>query len=250
MDMKILAGLGALCALSAVACASTIWNYDYSGESQNTAAGTISSLNGKFNTDSDLFEWDVTYSDGTAKDTDGFWLVISPGPNPKGHNFEFAIMYFDASDINNPNLTIFRYNGQNSENSYLNPGQLLASSRVDAGVQVKTMIATQTGASRRFQIGVDATAINGLFGPPTEPDWAGIQFGTGTNFGDQDGRIGIWMHNVRGLSTAYNDAGALIDWDYSSQGWLDLSNRPVTIPAPTAAALLGLGALVSGRRRR
>lgn len=210
------------------------------GIAVSTAAGTVSSLDTKYTPSTNMFSWNVTFSDGVAKDTDGFWLVVGPGPNPKGSAYEYAIMYFDASSLANPNVTIYRYNGNNGDDSFTNPGQLLATTKTGGQTTIQSVSASQGSGARTFSFQVNATTINSLFGPPTYPDWKGIQFGT---------TIGIWMHPVAQLTTKYNNSGGLSQFSYYSEGFYDGANTP-TVPVPATAALLAMGGVIASRRRR
>ena len=75
------------------------------------------------------FDWSYTVTD----DNDGFWLVVSPGPNPKGNATELAILFGDLGNSNDPNdnrLTAYVYNGKNNQDKHSsldNPGILLDS---------------------------------------------------------------------------------------------------------------------------
>ena len=66
-----------LTALAGVAVSSSAfggtqtWNYNGVSPSQNANAGTISNIASTYNTTSEVFTWDVTYSNGATKDTDG-----------------------------------------------------------------------------------------------------------------------------------------------------------------------------------
>lgn len=211
------------------------WNYNGVSPSQNANAGMISNIDASFNNATDQFSWDVTYSNGVTKDTDGFWLVVSDGPIPRGVANQFAIIYFDATNLASPKVSIYRYSGQNNGLSWSSPADLLASSQI--GGSGISATATQTGGQRRFQLSLDATAINSAF---ASADWEGIEFGPS---------IGVWFHTVGGASTSYNSAKKLTRFDYNKEGWLDASDL-TTIPAPGSVALLGLAGVFAARRRR
>lgn len=212
------------------------WNYNGVSPSQNPGGGQISNIDASFNNVTDAFTWDVTYSNGVTKDTDGYWLVVSNGPVPRGTADQFAIIYFDASNLAAPKVSVYRYSGQNNGLSWQNPANLLASSQV-AGSGISAT-ATQTGGQRRFQLSLDATAINAAFPAPA---WEGIEFGNS---------IGVWFHSVGGLSTGYHSTSKKLNkFDYTREGWLDLDNQ-TTIPTPGAAAMMALAGLVAARRRR
>ena len=142
--MKTVFAAIALCTLAGTASAGLTYGWNYNGPGQNNTAGTPQ-IQSTFNTANDVFTWNVQFADGVSKDTDGYWLVVSPGPNPKNHQHEFGIIYFDASNINNVKATIYRYNGQNSDNSFQNPGQLLAST-LNSSADIVTATASQTGS--------------------------------------------------------------------------------------------------------
>ncbi len=239
--MKFVAAFALACLTAATAAhAAPVYSYTYSSGGQNNSAGTPV-INSTFDTNTDAFTWNVSFADGVARDTDGYWLVVGPGPNPKGHAFEYAMIYFDASTINNVRVSIYRYNGQNSDNSYTNPGDLLASSLIGGPTNIVAS-ASQTGGTRNFNLSLDATYINGLFGPPGQPDWEGINYGA---------NIGVWFHPLGGLTTAYNANSRLTSFSYARSGWVDLENGVTTlIPTPGSMGVLALGGLVASRRRR
>lgn len=218
------------------------WVWDGSSPTQNTAGGTISSLVSTFDDNSDVFTWDVTFSDGVAKNTNGYWLVVSDGPNPKGINSQLAIMYFDATNLADPKVSIYRYNGANNTSSFQSPGDLLASTE-GAGASDIVASASQSAGKRTFKLSVDATAINAKYAPgaPTVfPDWEGIEFGQ---------KIGMWFHSIKNAKFQYQ--GEHLTGLTGTAGWLDGSHECThIIPAPGAAVLAGLGGLMAVRRRR
>lgn len=244
-------GLFAAIAATAIASAASGAIYTFQSNNPgldipgaNTDAGTASNITSTYDSATSMFTWNVTFSDGQAKGTNGFWLVVGPGPNPKGIDHEYAIMYFDASSLANPNVSIFRYNGLNADTSYTNPGDLLATTKTGGQTTIQNVTAGPATGPRTFSFKVNAATINSAFGSPTYPDWKGIQFGTG-NPGSE---IGIWFHPVDGLQTTYDANNKLKTFTYATQGWYDGEYNHA--PAPASAALLGLGGLVAARRRR
>jgi hypothetical protein len=216
----------------------------------NTAGGRLSNLDARFNPTTDRFNWNFTVSDGVAMDTDGYRLVVGPGPNPRISQFEYAIIYFDASNLSNPNVSIYRYNAENNTSSFSNPGDLLATNRMSGQSTIQAS-ASQNGAARTFNLQVDAATINNLFGPPGQPDWQGIRFGEAQNPTNVTNKIGIWFHPVGGLTASYDNANQLTSFNVGTQGWYDGSNTTVVlVPAPASAAMLGLAGLFVARRRR
>ena len=237
--MRHVLAIAALCA-AAGSASGALFQWNSNGAGQDNSGGTISSINSTFNSSSKVFTWDVSYSNGATADTDGFWLVVSPGPNPKGHAHEFGIIYFDASSIGNTKVTVYRYNGQNADNSFTNPGHLLASSLNPMDTQILSHSASQMGATRSFSVSINASVINSLFTPPTYPDWTGIEFGN---------KIGVWFHSGKGRDTACGANGGVTRFSYGGQGWRDLCDQR-TGPTPGALRRAGAGWVLAARRRR
>lgn len=247
MKIRSVLALASALVLPAVAAQASLiyqWNYGGTSSSENTAGGNISNIVATYTPSSEVFSWDVTFSDGVTKDTDGYWLVVGPGPNPNGSAGQYAIVYFDATNLAAPTVSIFRYNGQNNGQSFSSPGDLLLTNRNNASSGI-TASGSQSGTQRRFQLSFDATGVNSRYGPsssPAFPDWIGIEFG------DQ---IGVWFHAVGGLQTGYNSNNKLNRWDKQREGWFDAENLTTTrIPAPGVASVLALGGLIAARRRR
>lgn len=238
------------CALSATfglaaAAHATIHNYVTTdpaadGVTVNTAAGTVSNLQASYDTVLQKFTWNVTFSDGVSKNTNGYWLAVSPGPMPQGTAGEFAIIYFDASNFASPTATIYRYNGLNDASSYLSPADLLASSLTPAQTTIM-LSASESAGARTFNLMVDAAAINGAYGPPTFPLWEGIQFDT---------EIGIWFHPTSSTITSYSGNALSFFGHVGPGGWYDGTDITTFIPSPGSVALLAIAGLFAGRRSK
>lgn len=233
------AALGLNLGLASVSQA-TIFTYATSdpalqGVTVNTAGGTVSDLLAQFDTVTDKFTWNVTFNDGVTKNTNAYWLVVSTGSMPMGNN-QLAIIYLDATaSITNPIVSIFRYGGQNDPTSYVTPGDLLATT-LNMGQTDIMVSGSNSGASRTFNLMVDATAINNLF---PSPPWDGIEFGQ---------EIGLWFHPSTQAITSY--AGNKLNfYGYAGpSGWYDGSH--IQTPAPGALVLAGLAGVTALRRRR
>lgn len=242
--MKIVIGALAALAMAGAANAGVVWNYNVTGaqfaadsnDGVNTAAGTVSSVNAQFDTNLQKFTWNVSFSDGVSKNTNGYWLVVGPGDVPRGTADEYAIMYFDATNLASPTVSVYRYNGLNDASSYLNPADLLATTR-QAGQTTITASASEGAGTRTFNLMVNAATINALF-PGQVPDWKGIKFGN---------QIGFWFHPVANTFSTYS-GNNLTFFGGSPIGWYD--GRNVLVPAPGVAALAALGGLLVARRRR
>lgn len=243
--MKKFVCAAAALALAGAAQAGVVWQYDRDGagfaadanDGVNHAAGQVSQVSASFDTNLQKFTWNVSFNDGVASNTQGYWLVVSPGPVPRGTADEFAIMYFDARNLAAPTVSVYRYNGLNDASSYLNPADLFATTR-QAGQTTITASASETGTARTFNLMVDATAINALF-PGQVPDWKGIQFGQ---------NIGFWFHPVANLVSSYS-GNNLTFFGGSPIGWYD-GRDGRTVPTPGSLALVGLAGLAAIRRRR
>ena len=227
------------CAVAAVLSAMTVsahaayYTYTDGNPSGNAGGGEIHSISTSYSDAAEIFSWEYTIDNVN----DGFWLVVSDGPNPKAAQAdEYAIFY---GDLNNNILSAYQYNGDNNANSYNNPGNLLdqwngALTTTDNGN------GTETTSFSVNVSGINSTNIG--------PDWEGTQFGE---------KISIWFHPSRGSVFNYDDK-EITQFGYKGQGWHDSSNKttieepidPNEIPAPSALFLLGLGLLGMTYARR
>ncbi len=252
-NLALILGLGLMAATQASA---SVYQYNPTTITQGGnigTVGTITDFNASFNDATDQFSWSSTIEDGAA---DGFWMVMSSGPNPKGHANEYTILYGDTV---NSRLTAYVYKGLNSSNSW-NNGQFIGS----YGLSSST-----SGNATTFSFNIDASSINQA--APPIIDAAGNQTGTGfTLAGPTDiwqgltigpDTAGVWYHPVV-LDTSpgnlqYAANGSLWDFAYTASSWNDVANQPVTpggpsgVPEPnTLVLLLGAGLIGAGMKRK
>jgi len=212
------------------------------------AGGTIGGISTTFDTASNRFTWSVTFTDQV---TQGFALVLTSGPNPKGHAGELAIVYFDNTNMASPRVSVYNYNGLNTLTSYKDGNASAGNQAPDRitnttleGPAFESVTAVDANGKRTLSFAMDATSVNlhdPLYPNPQGNDWTGLAYGS---------KMGIWFHPLKNLTTAYNTSGYLTNWS-GTQGWMDGNNISTReVPAPGAAALAGLGGLLAARRRR
>lgn len=209
----------------ASAASALSWQYDCAPCSGNGAAGAMTSLTTTFNDSTNVFNFDATFSATNGNLPNAGWLVVSPGPNPKGNVDEYAILYMDHA---NATVTAYVYNGQNSANSWVD---------VNGYLETYTNALTVTdpaAGQRNVSMTIDATTINSL---SLGADWVGVKFGS---------KMGLWYHPATG-GFSYDGKGRITGFKSGTAGWYDkadLATRP--IPEPSAALAFGIGALLVG----
>ncbi len=228
------------CAVAAVLSAMTVsahaayYTYSIDNPSGSAGGGDIKNISTSYSTTAEIFSWEYKIDNIN----DGFWLVVSDGPNPKAAQAdEYAIFY---GDLNSNTLSAYQYNGDNNAVSYLNPGNLLQQWN-GALTTFNNGDGTETTSFSVNVSGINSTNIG--------PDWDGTQFGK---------EIGIWFHPSRGSAFKYDDKGQITQFGYKGQGWHDSQGQTTTeepldpneIPSPSALFLLGLGLLGMTYARR
>ena len=241
------AALAAACSVASADVYSWEWNAGDTGTSSN--GGAIENIDMRFNTASERFIFDVTFSDQISN---GYTLAVSPGDNPKGHAGELALLYFDATDMNNVRVNAFAYNGLNAQTSYYDgspdggvqaPDQIQSSlNAIDAAMISAT--ASDNAGQRTFTLALDASVINAHVpanpGPNGPGEWTGLAY---------ESLMGIWFHPVTNLQTGYGADGYLESWS-GQQGWLDGTNFSTSVPAPATSAILAVLGFGGRHRRR
>ncbi|MEN0021603.1 MAG: hypothetical protein AAF747_12070, partial [Planctomycetota bacterium] len=202
--------------------------------SPNDAAGRIVEVNASWKPQQERLSFDVL----TEGKTDGFWLVLSPGDNPKGDDGELAIFYFDRGiQSGTPTLSAYAYNGQNKANSFNTPGDFIVSTLDGSGWDAQLTVDIGPNG-HRLGFDIDASVIQSH-----NPARSGSEPWTGAAFGE---RVGFWLHTLDDGSdlASYNNSGQLNNFRSGvTQGWYYSANiTTTTIPAPGVVAE-GLGAL-------
>lgn len=257
-QLRILAVSLSAVALSASALAGNtyVWNWNEGDAGNpNNGGGTFKKVSASYNVNTQTLGWYMTFGavpGSPSLQTDGFWMALSSGPNPKGHAGQLAIFYMDAKS-NTPVLNVFAYNGVNGDNSYKDGSAAsgtqapdkIASSLVDNSFVQDLSVVVNADGTRTLGFTVKVDQINGhnpLYPGPNGPsEWEGAMFGE---------KIGVWAHSVAGLARSYSN-GYLTNFTYQKTGWLDLENQNTTVvPEPATLAVLGAGALALVRKRR
>lgn len=258
MNSRLTVAAGLVLVASLAGAQTRTWAWNEGDDSYNNDGGKIKRISSYFNATTNDLAWHMTFGEvpsSNALKTDGFWLVLSDGPNPKGFAGQLAIFYLDVKNAANPVLTVYGYNGLNSDSSYKDGSQ-------NAGIQAPDKIASSIANNSFVQ---ELTVVNNGDGtrtlgftvntndsnqniknhvplyPETSP-WEGAQYGS---------KIGVWVHQVAGLNTSYGQDGFLTNFSYQKAGWLDLQNKTTTpVPEPFTMGILGLGAYAVTRLRR
>lgn len=133
-------------------------------------------------------------------DKDGFWLVVSDGPNPKKNANEYAILYGDR-EANR--ITAYTYDGENNANSF-QTGTFL-------GTYENAFAAAGTHPTQGYDLTMfklDVAAINGAFGG----EWDGVAQGE---------QSGIWFHQSADSNFTYGADGEITGYNFGSQMFVD-----------------------------
>ncbi|MFW5426576.1 MAG: VPLPA-CTERM sorting domain-containing protein [Methylophagaceae bacterium] len=200
--------------LAANASAATFSYERTNGTLGGSAGGTFDSISSSYNQTTNQLDWAITNGQMAAGAVDGFWLVLSSGPNPKSSDKQLAIVY---ADFNSNTLLAYTYNGLNNANSITSPGVLIGD--FSAGI-------INSGNTVGFSI--DVSSINSFYDTNVEPDWEGMQYGE---------NIGVWFHTTVGTSITGN-AQSGYNFGYRRQAWYDTNMENTTVvPVPAALFL-------------
>ncbi|MEM1027182.1 MAG: PEP-CTERM sorting domain-containing protein [Planctomycetota bacterium] len=264
--------------------------YEYSNTNVGTPAisgtdATIDEVFAQWDENTNYFTWSALYSATDAADLPtGFTLVVNDGPMPKGHLGELAVIYFEAEEQFEGNLSApstvsaYAYNGGSSASAHRTsdfrdvqsqtpaPPDQIATSRDGSLNVIDTEFQEfeDAGRQHRFvRLVFDASSINSHV--PLQPSidtmdndapltWTGIQFAQ---------MIGIWFHPFNNINPEY-DANGFLEFGVAgptvNEGWqvvrnnygfFDVDNlQAVKVPEPASAMLLLAGTAALGFRGR
>lgn len=232
MKLKYAAALAGL-ALSSTAMATPtyIYNADFSAFETGDGAGFITDFTAKYDSSNETLSFSSTIEENDEGAlADGFWLVLSDGPDPKNDASEYAIFYADRFS---GNLTAYVYDGDNSDDSYLTEPFI---SSFD-GLSV-----TGDTHSRTFSFtNLDVSGVNSFI---DSDEWDGASF---------DENIGIWFHPTLfdPAVPEYSEDGRLLTFGtlVTENSFFDVANFE-TVPEPAGIALFGTSLILLGAARR
>lgn len=250
-------GMGVLAvALAAAQSQASLYSWQWAPGvgTLNNGGGTLKAIDASFDTLTNTLTWYARFDHVPGyptKKTDGFHLVLSPGPNPKGHSGELAIFYFDAT-ASAPKMTVYGYNGQNADTSWKDGSQLpntqapdkIKSSLLDNSWIYDLKKQTNGDGTRTLGFSINAASINSHIplwpGPDGPAEWTGAEFFN---------KIGVWFHWYSGSTFQYQD-GWIKGLSHEKSGYLDGNNfRTVPEPCSVAAILAGAAGLIFKRRK-
>lgn len=232
---KPLIGLALAAGLfSATQASATTYHYEINNPPGSDNAGDVTFFSATYNDVSQQLSWSSTIQTANGNLANGFWLVLSDGPNPKNQVDEYAILYGDGLS---GNLTSYVYSGENNAASWQTEAFLesfVGALNVDSSVLDEVT----------FSFSIDASNINGY---ANNADWDGVAFAE---------KIGIWYHPAvfGGNGPTYDQANELLSFPVAEGGWFDTSGQTTTtvVPVPAAAWLFvgGLVGLAGVSRRK
>ncbi len=227
--------------LSSSLYAGAIYSYSVDNPRGSERAGDIKNITTTYDSGNDIFSWSYTIGQNSHGDySDGFWLVVTDGENPKRQMNEYAILYGDTSTNR---ISAYEYSGENNANSYNSPRNL-----VDSFDNLFSIATDETAMERTISFSLSTEKINNPL-PSMVSDasiWKGLSF---------DDHVGIWFHPSTRTDVAYYQgkvAPGIESFNYHRQGWYDTSRpEPTTqVPEPGVLSLLAIGLLSLGLARR
>lgn len=185
-------------------------------------AGLTTLIESSFNPTTQRFFWRITFAPapGTGKLPDGLNLVVNTGFRPKLRQAEMAILFLDATSPADPKLTVYAFNGANTDTSWekgsyfeMGPADRILSSLVRTDWIYELKVQDSPG-QRIFTIDIKTNEINAhkpLF--IGQQPWIGISYGL---------NIGIWSHTISGSTATYGPDGFLKSKSSGTSGYVDV----------------------------
>jgi hypothetical protein len=196
--------------------------YTIEGAEVNDSAGIIQALTGSYETGDAVLSWSATFKEQPDENpwhtTEGYWLVLSDGPMPLSLGDQTVQFFFDASG-DEPVLTGYVYNGAGNASSFMDgssapgvqPPQRIFTSQ-GGGFPIRDLTVERQGPVTTMRFAMDASVINDYMPTGSPSTWEGVGF-TET--------IGVWMHPLTNIESAYDGDGYLEQFDYDRAGWWD-----------------------------
>lgn len=200
--------------------------FDFSPSSLNGKqikhdAGRTTFIQARFNSNTQRLYWKIVFlpAVGTNKLPDGLNLLLNTGFRPKGRQGEMAHLFFDATNLSAPKLTVYAYNGTNTDSSWqfsdmnlTKPADPILSSLVRTD-WINELTVIDAPGQRTFIIDIDTLEINNHVPiTPGSQAWRGVAFGLS---------IGIWSHPLSGSSATYGANGFLTQKGSGINGFVD-----------------------------
>ncbi len=240
----------------------TVYQYDVTNPPHNGGAGDIDSIGTTYDSATHELTFQTSVTGNGTYTPNGFWVVLSDGPNPKGISDQLPIVYLDASKSFDaagaftgiePTLSAYAYNGQNGFTSYSTPGVGLISSLGSNWNAANVVTASGDATNRTFSFSIDtslldnASAVGTIYaadGQAFNPaNWEGAGYNS---------QIGVWFHatDTGGVDPTYNASGYLTSATYAAQSGVDNSYQGTTVvPEPSSALLFAIAGMVLVHRR-
>jgi hypothetical protein len=142
------------------------WHWERGDTNVSDRGGQIQAVSSVFNARTGNLTFELTFGNQIS---DGFTVAINDGPNPKGHAGELALLYFDATNMNDVIVTAYNYNGLNTQTSYQDgspAGGTQPADRLESTIGLSdspwdiTASAEDVDGKRVFRLEMDTTSIN------------------------------------------------------------------------------------------
>lgn len=186
-------------------------------------AGAAADIEIRFDTATQKLSFEMTLEPPTVNPSDwlarAFTLVLSPGPYPFPGGGEYAVFYFDATDINNPRLSVYPYSANEccqDSLSFITEDKICTSvNPASCPGWIDDIVALNlSNGSRVFRFTIDAAFINNLV--LANPNINGVPW-KGTGFQEL---VGVWLTPLGHPDVAftYGEDGFITDLNVGPPG--------------------------------